>query len=235
VTPRLRTTASSAASLLLLGCTVAPYEPRAIDPELLRTPRTTNDPWVAGASGAPGGAAQVAEIDVAATPVPAPTGTLELAAVLRAVGERYPPYLSALLERDLASGRLTQALGGFDANLTAKLGSQLQGYYEATTLQTLLEQPLATGDTIYGGYRISDGFLPDYDKDRTQDDGQFVVGGRVPLLRDRGFDRRRAGVKPAQVPQARGLHAGLIRPQGITPPRHDVMAQPGGHQQRIGP
>jgi len=49
------------------------------------------------------------------------------------------------------------------------------------------------------------------------------------------FACRRAGVQPAQVPQARGLHAGLIRPQGITPPRHDVMAQPGGHQQRIGP
>jgi outer membrane protein TolC len=207
VTRLPRNAAGVASPLLLLACTVAPYEPRAIDPELLRTPSPSST--AAGATSTAAGdggqgtatGTQVAEIDVAATPVPAPTGPLELATVLRAVGERYPPYLSALLERDLASGRLTQALGGFDANLTAKLGNQLQGYYEATTLQTLLEQPLATGDTIYGGYRISDGFLPDYDKDRTQDDGQFVLGGRVPLLRDRGFDRRRAGVKQARIEQ----------------------------------
>lgn len=207
----LRPLAGPAASLLLMACTVAPYEPGTIDPELLQFPRaappTTTSASGGAGQGTPsagadsGGSAPVAAEDVAATPVPPPSGPLELAAVLRAVGDRYPPYLSALLERDLASGRLTQALGGFDANLTAKLGSQLQGYYEATTLQTLLEQPLTTGDTIYGGYRISDGLLPAYDKDRTQDDGQFVLGGRVPLLRDRGFDRRRASVKQARVDQ----------------------------------
>jgi outer membrane protein TolC len=133
----------------------------------------------------------------AAAPTPA-TGPLQLEQVLQSVLTRYPLYLSTLLERDLASGRLKQAMGSFDTNLTTRLG-QLRGYYEATVAEATLEQPLATGDTVYGGYRISDGFLPDYDKNRTQDDGAFVVGARIPLFRDRGFDRRRAGVRVAEI------------------------------------
>ena len=184
-----------AASTLLLACTVAPYRPSPLDPGLRRPPRDANAQPAAVASATTNAATEPAP----PAPVAAPAGPLHLDAVLRSVTERYPPYLSALLERDLASGRLRQAMGGFDTNLTAKLGGRVQGYYEATTLQTLLEQPLPTGDTIYGGYRISDGLLPDYDKDRTQDDGEFVLGGRLPLLRDRGFDRRRANVRQARI------------------------------------
>lgn len=133
-----------------------------------------------------------------ATP-PGPAAPLELETVLASVTSRYPPYLSTLLERDLASGRLTQAMGAFDTSLVAKGGSRVEGYYDARTGSTLLEQPLATGDTVYGGYRISDGALPDYDKDRTQDSGELVFGGRVPLLRDRSVDRRRTGVRQAEI------------------------------------
>lgn len=135
----------------------------------------------------------------APTPHQAAQGPLELEEVLAAVLSRYPPYLSALLERDLAAGRLRTAQGGFDPNLSAKLGGKLQGYYEATTFQSLLEQPLATGDTLYGGYRISDGYLPDYDKNRTQDGGELLLGARLPLLRDRSIDRRRAGQRQAEL------------------------------------
>lgn len=180
------------------ACTIAPYRPEPLDTSLRRPPRGSAAPTTVGATGELPPAPDEPPLPA---PVPAPQGPLQLATVLRSVTERYPPLLSALLERDLASGRLTQALGGFDPNLTAKLGGQVQGYYEATTLQALLEQPLATGDTLYGGYRVSDGFLPDYDKDRTQDSGAFVVGGRIPLLRDRGFDRRRAGVLQARIDQ----------------------------------
>ncbi|MEQ1633290.1 MAG: TolC family protein, partial [Planctomycetota bacterium] len=134
-----------------------------------------------------------------AQPEPSVLGPLQLDVVLDSVIRRYPPYLSTLLERDLASGRLTQAMGAFDATLGAKVGGQVQGYYESTLGQSLLEQPLATGDTIYGGYRISDGNLPDYDKNRTQDSGELVFGGRVPLLRDRSMDTRRTGVRQAEI------------------------------------
>jgi outer membrane protein TolC len=132
-------------------------------------------------------------------PRPQPSGPLSLDEVLGSVSSRYPPYLSALLERDLASGRLKQSMGNFDTNLTSKLGSRVDGYYEANTLEALVEQPLTTGDVVYGGYRISDGFLPDYDKGRTQDNGEIVAGVRLPLFRDRSIDRRRATVRQAQI------------------------------------
>ncbi len=134
-----------------------------------------------------------------AQPNSAVAGPLLLDVVIDSVVSRYPPYLSTLLERDLASGRLTQAMGAFDTTLGAKVGGQIQGFYQSTLGQSLLEQPLATGDTLYGGYRISDGNLPDYNKDRTQDSGELVFGGRVPLLRDRAMDRRRTGVRQAEI------------------------------------
>ena len=135
----------------------------------------------------------------ASEPAPPPAGTIQLQAVIESVTNRYPPYLSALLERDLASGRLQQAMGSFDTMIAAKIGGRIEGFYESTVAQGLLEQPLATGDTIYGGYRVSDGFLPDYYKDRTQDDGEFVFGGSFPLLQNRGFDKRRASVRKAEI------------------------------------
>lgn len=126
--------------------------------------------------------------------------SLGLDEVLASVTSRYPPYLSALLERDLAAGRLQSAQGGFDPNLSAKVGGKVQGYYDdVTTFQGLLEQPLTTGDTIYGGYRVSEGVLPDYDKNRTQEGGELLLGARLPLLRDRSIDRRRAGLRQAEL------------------------------------
>lgn len=180
----------------LAACQPRRYEPREVElsfalPKEAPRMETGFDAATPGFVGAPAtGAAD------------APTGNggpLELATVLTSVTSRYPPYLSTLLERDLASGRLTQAMGAFDTSLVAKGGSRVEGYYDARTGSTLLEQPLATGDTVYGGYRISDGTLPAYDKDRTQDNGELVFGGRVPLLRDRAIDRRRTGVRQAEI------------------------------------
>lgn len=170
--------------LLLPSCSVQEYRPKSIDPTFRRPIGTL----------APPGADTVQPSTVRQA-----DAALTLDEVLRSVAERYPPWLSTLLERDLASGRLQSAMGNFDTQIAAKVGGQLQGYYEATTLEALLEQPLTTGDLIYGGYRVSDGLLPDYDKARTQDNGEFVVGGRLPLLRDRSIDRRRASVRQAQI------------------------------------
>lgn len=151
-----------------------------------------------GGQGEPTGPVEAPE----STEGAAPEGPLTLDAVLASVTSRYPPYLSALLERDIASGRLQKARGGFDTNLSMKVKGTLQGFYESTYAQGLVEQPLATGDSVYGGYRVSEGFLPDYYSDRTQDGGEFVVGGRFPLLRDRSIDGRRAGVRQAEIDAA---------------------------------
>lgn len=179
---------SFAVVVLTAGCALDPYRPGPFDPSFRPPVPRSAEPQQAAA-----GQAASEAIPVAAK------GPLQLDEVLDSVTSRYPPYLSALVERDLASGRITQSMGAFDTNLAAKLGSTLQGYYEATTLQALVEQPLGTGDTLYGGYRISDGFLPAYDKDRTQDNGELVFGGRFPLFRDRSFDNRRARLRQAEI------------------------------------
>jgi outer membrane protein TolC len=54
---------------------------------------------------------------------------------------------------------------------------------------------------VYGGYRLSSGFLPNYNKDRTGVDGEGVLGFRLPLLRDGTIDRRRASLWQAQIDQ----------------------------------
>jgi hypothetical protein len=55
---------------------------------------------------------------------------------------------------------------------------------------------------VYGGYRISVGLLPDYYEARTQSGGEFAVGGRFPLLRDREIDSRRLKLRQEQIDQA---------------------------------
>ncbi|MCK5944340.1 MAG: TolC family protein [Planctomycetes bacterium] len=184
---------------LLVACAPARFQPR----EVHVTPSTPLGGERLDASSPTPVADAPGMQPPAAAPEPAQArgydGDLRLDAVLSSVIDRYPPFLAKLLERDLASGRLQQAMGGFDAYLSAKVGGTVQGFYESTVAQGLLEQPLATGDTIYGGYRVSDGFLPDYYGDRTQDDGEFVFGGRIPLLQNRSIDGRRADVRLAEI------------------------------------
>lgn len=127
---------------------------------------------------------------------------LLLQEVLASVQTQYPPYLAALIEQDIANGRVRQALGSFDLNLNAGGTAGLAGYYDGRTGYTMLEQPLPFwGGSVYGGYRLSSGFLPNYNKDRTGVDGEGVLGFRIPLLRDGTIDRRRASLWQAQIDQ----------------------------------
>ncbi|WP_395718474.1 TolC family protein [Prosthecobacter sp.] len=127
---------------------------------------------------------------------------LLLPEVLASVQSQYPPFLAALIEQDIANGRVRQAQGAFDLNLNAGGSMNLAGYYDGRTGYAMLEQPLPFwGGSVYGGYRLSSGFLPNYNKDRTGVDGEGVLGFRVPLLRDGTIDRRRASLWQAQIDQ----------------------------------
>lgn len=131
---------------------------------------------------------------------PAPMGPLALDDVLRSVTNQYPPLLSALIERDIANGRLRSAQGVFDFNVFAKAFGNPTGYYESRTLDAGFEQFLgAWGSSVFGGYRLTRGTLPDYDKNRTQPDGEPRLGVRIPLLRDGSIDRRRAALLQARL------------------------------------
>lgn len=127
---------------------------------------------------------------------------LLLSEVLASVQTQYPPYLAALIEQDIANGRVRQALGAFDLNLNAGGNVPLAAYYDGRSGYASLEQPLPFwGGSVYGGYRLSSGFLPDYNKDRTSVDGESILGFRIPLLRDGSIDRRRAALWQAQIDQ----------------------------------
>ncbi len=133
-------------------------------------------------------------------PAPPSVGPLSLQEVLRSVTNQYPPLLSALIERDIANGRLRSAQGVFDFNLFAKAFGNPTGYYESRTLDAGFEQFLgAWGSSVFGGYRLTRGTLPDYDKNRTQADGEPRLGVRIPLLRDGSIDRRRAALLQARL------------------------------------
>lgn len=169
-----------------------------------------------------GGAAEEPKVTAAkkqaAAPQPAAktntSGVLLLDEVLSSVRTQYPPYLAALIEQDMANGRLRQALGSFDLQLGMGGALQPAGYYDGSTGYAMLEQPLSFwGGSVYGGYRLSSGFLPNYNKERTGMDGEGVLGFRVPLLKDGVIDKRRATLWQARIDQE--LAEPIIRRQFI--------------------
>lgn len=128
---------------------------------------------------------------------------LRLGDVLHSVTNQYPPMLAALMERDIAAGRLRSAQGVLDFTVFTRLFGTPQGYYESGTWDSGFEQFTGIwGGTVFGGYRITRGDrLPDYDSSRTQRDGEARLGFRLPLLRDGAIDRRRANLLKTELDQ----------------------------------
>jgi outer membrane protein TolC len=125
---------------------------------------------------------------------------LSLTDVLQEVRNLYPPLLAALIEQDIATGRVRQAMGAFDTNLAAGGTTYPSGYYEGRSGFATLDRPFQNwGGNAYAGYRLSSGYLPDYNKDRTGSDGEVVLGFKVPLLREGTIDRRRANLWKSQI------------------------------------
>lgn len=127
---------------------------------------------------------------------------ISLAAVVKSVNSQYPPYLMALIERDIAAGRLRQAQGAFDLNFLSKGSFNPSGFYDGSSADFVFDQPLPFwGGNAFAGYRISSGYLADYDKSRTQVDGELRMGLRLNLLRDGPIDSRRAALWKARLDQ----------------------------------
>lgn len=128
--------------------------------------------------------------------------TIRLEKVIDSVMGKYPPYLIALIERDIAAGRVRQASGAFDLNFRATGSFNPSGYYENNVGDFVLDQPLPFwGGNVFAGYKISSGSLADYDKNRTQIDGEVRAGIRLNLLRDGPIDGRRATLWKARLDQ----------------------------------
>jgi outer membrane protein TolC len=136
----------------------------------------------------------------AAAVVPTEKPPLKLEEVLAGVERQYPPFLAALIEQDIVNGRARSARGSFDTTLSVSVTDQTNGYYDGEYGRAVLEQPLSFwGGSVYGGYRLSSGYLPNYNKERTASGGQVIAGIKLPLLRDGTIDARRVKLKQALI------------------------------------
>ena len=126
---------------------------------------------------------------------------IHLESVLESVTSQYPPYLAALIERDIAQGHLRSAQGAFDFETFAKVFQNPTGFYETTTVEAGFEQFTGIwGSSVFGSYRWTDGLLPDYYPDRRTDrSGTPSLGFKLPLLRDGSIDKRRAAIAKARL------------------------------------
>jgi outer membrane protein TolC len=127
--------------------------------------------------------------------------TLYLHVLLEKVTNTYPPYLAALIERDIAQGQLRSARGAFDFQTFARIFDNPTGFYQSSTIEAGFEQFTGLwGSTLFGGYRWTDGILPDYYYDRRTDGGGSPnIGFKLPLLKNRAIDQRRRSIQNARL------------------------------------
>ncbi|MAT16527.1 MAG: transporter [Planctomyces sp.] len=130
--------------------------------------------------------------------------SLQLLDIVRSVHESYPALEILYLERQIASGNQLAAWGAFDTKLKGASENQPTGFYETYRQRAEIYQPIYHGGDVFGGYRIGRGeFEPWYQERETNEGGEFKLGMRVPLLRNREIDARRAELWRATYEQQR--------------------------------
>jgi outer membrane protein TolC len=129
-----------------------------------------------------------------ATLPPANTDSqLKLDEVISSVQLSFPLLEVAYLENTIASANQLAAWGAFDVKLKAASENGPLGFYETYRQTAGVTRPLYDGGEVFGGYRIGRGnFQPWYLERQTNDGGEFKAGVRVPLVRNREIDARRA-------------------------------------------
>ena len=116
--------------------------------------------------------------------------------VIGSVIASYPLLRSAMFGRNIAQGDLLAANGEFDLKLKADTLNMPLGFYENYRQSVGAEQPLFSGGSVFGGYRIGTGNFPEWFGDRrTKLGGEFKAGATIPLAQNRNIDDRRAGLR----------------------------------------
>lgn len=115
-----------------------------------------------------------------------------------------PKLLSTLEKRNITTAKILEAEGAFDTSIEQDLYSRLHGFYEGQQADTRIVQPLREFNAeLSAGYRISDGDFPIYEDQRiTTDDGEFLIGLKLSLLRNRTIDPNRFKLQTAQLQEA---------------------------------
>jgi outer membrane protein TolC len=122
-----------------------------------------------------------------------PASPLPVTEVIASIHKSFPLLEAACSEYQIAEGNQTAASGAFDTRLRAASENGPLGFYETYRNSAGLARPLFQGGDVFGGYRVGRGdFQPWYLERETNDGGEFSGGIRVPLLRNREIDDRRA-------------------------------------------
>lgn len=126
----------------------------------------------------------------------------QLMDVISSVHRAFPLVQAAFQERQIANGNQLSTWGEFDTKFKASSESGPLGFYETYRNSLGINKPLYGGGYVFGGYRNGGGdFQPWYEERETNDGGEFKAGVRVPLIRDRDIDARRAAVWRATYDQ----------------------------------
>ena len=129
-----------------------------------------------------------------------------LVSVATSVHKTYPLLDLAYQQNQIAAGKQLASVGGFDTALKASTENVALGFYENYRNKTGFSQPLYHGGEVFAGYRSGRGdFEPWYQERETNEGGEFRFGTRIPLLRDRDIDSRRAKLWQAEYDQQRAV------------------------------
>jgi outer membrane protein, heavy metal efflux system len=126
---------------------------------------------------------------------------LRLEDVLGSVERAHPLLMAASRDVEIAAAETQSAQGGFDISWKTKGTARPIGYYDALTVDSLVEQPTGLwGITPVAGYRLGINDFPIYDeKYRTLRYGELRAGVNIPVWRNGPIDRRRATLQKAEL------------------------------------
>lgn len=147
----------------------------------------------------PRGVRPVRALDPAAAGKSIPA--LSLREVSESVYVAFPALEALRQEMTIASGKELSTWGEFDLKVKGESMAGPMGYYQNYRHLLRLEQGVfQNGSTVFGQYRLGDGFFPPWFGEReTNEGGEFKAGLILPLLRDRAIDQRRADIFQATL------------------------------------
>lgn len=113
--------------------------------------------------------------------------------IVSSIHATFPLLEAAYMENQIAAGNQTEAWGAFDTSLKASSENGPLGFYETYRHSAGVSKPIYQGGQLFGGYRVGRGdFQPWYLERQTNEGGELKAGIRVPLLKNRDIDARRA-------------------------------------------
>ncbi|MEM6850222.1 MAG: TolC family protein [Pseudomonadota bacterium] len=121
--------------------------------------------------------------------------------VLASSAEHFPSILESLAQLRAAEGKALSAVGAFDLVFSVDGFDRVDGFWDGRIVDAQARQPLGPlGATVFGGYRISEGFFPIYEDEYfTNSGGEVRIGALFSVLRDRAIDDRRFGVADTRL------------------------------------